>query len=76
MTASELVAFYTGHKKELVTLQLKCGDLFERVWMVTCPHATYEGREMATLYTASEHDLTHPMYAHPVDAIDMIEVIE
>ena len=76
MTASDLIAFYTEHKKELVTLQLKCGDLFERVWMASCPHATYEGREMAILYTAPENDPTRPTHGHPVDAIDILEVIE
>ena len=54
MTAPDLVAFYTEHKKELVTLQHTCGDLFERVWMESCPFATFEGREMARTHWAAQ----------------------
>ena len=76
MTAQQLVAFYDKHKDKLVTVQLKCGDVFERVWMDSCPHTTYQGNEVAVLYTAAEHEPDKPTHAHPVDAIDFIEGIE
>ena len=76
MIAQQLVAFYKKYKDELVTLQLKCGDVIEKVWMQSCVTGSYEGQDIAVLYTAAEDDPTKPTHAHPVDAIDFIEVAE
>ena len=76
MTAQQLVAFYGKHKDKLVTVQLECGDVFERVWMESCVTGVYEGQDVAVLYTATEGDPTKPTHAHPVDAINFIEGIE
>ena len=76
MTAQQLIAFYKKHKDKLVTVQLECGDLIERVWMQSCVTGSYEGQDIAVLYTAAEDEPDKPTHAHPVAAIDFIEGAE